>query len=124
MLKKTEDYKKDIIKALKGVNRYSRSLDIQITALAGAMRTLALANAEIDDLDSTTIDVVSRYGNETKAPHPVFKTQKDAQEMVTKMLKALGLTGADLVDAIDDDPLVDLTKKVLRAGTPNVVKPI
>lgn len=116
MLKKTENYKKDIVKALKGVGRYSRGLDIQITALAGAMRTLALANAEIDELEETTIDVVSRYGNETKAPHPVFKTQKDAQEMVTKMLKALGLTGADLADAIDDDPLIDLTKKVIKTS--------
>lgn len=116
MQKKTSDFKKDIERALRATARYSKGLDFQITALAGAMRTLAIANAEIDELESTTIDVVSRYGNETKAPHPVFKTQKDAQEMITKMMKALSLTAEDLSGAVDDDPLIDLTKKVAKAG--------
>lgn len=116
MAKKVNDYKKDIEKALKSASRYSRSLDAQILSLAGALRTLDLANDEIDNLDTTTISSVSRYGNETLVPHPVFKIQKDAQDSVTRQMKALGLTAEELTGTDEDDPLIDLTKKVKNAG--------
>ena len=124
MEKKVSDYKADIVKALKAAGKYSKSLDIQIVALAGALFTLNKANDEIDGLDSVTISVISRYGNETLAPHPVFKIQKDAQDSVTRQMKALGLTAEDLTGTDDDDPLIDLTKKVKNAGRkkPNIVK--
>ncbi len=124
MEKKVSDYKADIVKALKAAGKYSRSLDIQIIALAGALCTLNKANDEIDGLDSVTISVISRYGNETLAPHPVFKIQKDAQDSVTRQMKALGLTAEELTGTDEDDPLIDLTKKVKNAGRkkPNIVK--
>ena len=119
MAKKVNEYRKDIEKALKAAGKYSRSLGAQILSLAGALRTLDLANDEIDGLESTTITATSRYGNETLAPHPVFKIQKDAQDSVTRQMKALGLTGTD-----EDDPMIELTKKVKNAGRrkPNIVK--
>lgn len=124
MAKKVDEYKKDIEKALKAANRYSRSLGAQILSLAGALRTLDLANDEIDDLEGVTIPVVSRYGNETLAPHPAFKVQKDAQDSVTRQMKALGLTAEDLTAEIDEDPMVDLTKKLQRRrATPKIIKP-
>ena len=124
MKKKVSDYKADIVKALKAAGKYSKSLDIQIVALAGALCTLNKANDEIDGLDSVTISVISRYGNETLAPHPVFKIQKDAQDSVTRQMKALGLTAEELTGTDDDDPLIDLTKKVKNAGRKktNIVK--
>lgn len=126
MAKKVNEYKKDIEKALKAVGKYSKSLDVQILALAGALRTLDLANDEIDGLIETTIPVVSRYGNETLAPHPVFKIQKDAQDSVTRQMKALGLTAEELTGTDEDDPIIDLTKKVKNASRrkPVVVKPV
>ena len=126
MTKKVNEYKKDIEKALKAVGKYSKSLDVQILALAGALRTLDLANDEIDGLIETTITVVSRYGNETLAPHPVFRIQKDAQDSVTRQMKALGLTAEELTGADESDPIIDLTKKVKNAGRrkPVVVKPV
>lgn len=126
MAKKVNEYKKDIEKALKAVGKYSKSLDVQILALAGALRTLDLANDEIDGLIETTIPVVSRYGNETLAPHPVFKIQKDAQDSVTRQMKALGLTAEELTGSDESDPIIDLTKKVKNAGRrkPVVVKPV
>lgn len=125
MTKQVNEYKKDIIKALKAAGKYSRSLDAQILSLAGALRTLDLANDEIDELDSVTIPVTSRYGNETLAPHPVFKIQKDAQDSVTRQMKALGLTAEELTGTDEDDPLIELTKKVRNAGRkkPNIIKP-
>lgn len=124
MAKKVNEYKKDIEKALKSANRYSKSLDAQILSLAGALRTLDLANDEIDNLDTTTISSVSRYGNETLVPHPVFKIQKDAQDSVTRQMKALGLTVEELTGTDDNDPLVDLTKKVKNSTRkkPTIIK--
>lgn len=125
MAKQVVDYKKDIEKALKAVGKYSKSLGPQILSLAGALRTLDLANDEIDKLDTTTVAVTSRYGNEAYAPHPVFKIQKDAQDSVTRQMKALGLTAEELTGTDDDDPLIELTKKVKNAGRkkPVIVKP-
>lgn len=124
MAKQVNEYKKDIEKALRAAGKYSRSLGAQILSLAGALRTLDLANDEIDGLESTTISATSRYGNATLVPHPVFKIQKDAQDSVTRQMKALGLTAEELTGADEDDPLIDLTKKVKNAGRkkPNIVK--
>lgn len=124
MTKKVNEYKKDIEKALKAAGKYSKSLGAQILSLAGALRTLDLANDEIDNLDTTTISSVSRYGNETLVPHPVFKIQKDAQDSVTRQMKALGLTAEELTGADEDDPLINLTKKVKNVGRkkPNIIK--
>ncbi len=124
MEKKVSDYKADIVKALKAAGKYSKSLDIQIISLAGALCTLNKANDEIDNLDSVIISVTSRYGNETLAPHPVFKIQKDAQDSVTRQMKALGLTAEELTGTDEDDPLIDLTKKVKNAGRKktNIIK--
>jgi hypothetical protein len=125
MFKKTADYKKEIKKALENAGKYSKSLEIQIQSLAGALRTLDLANEEIDQLDSTVVTTISRYGNESYAPHPVFKIQKDAQELVTKQMKALGLTADSLTAAVDNDPLIDVTKRMTRARNKKaeIIKP-
>lgn len=123
MAKKVLEYTKVIEKALRDAGTYNRSLGVQILSLAGALRTLDLANDEIDALETTTIAVISRYGNETLAPHPVFKIQKDAQDSVTRQMKALGLTAEDLSGGIDDDPLVDMTKKLAKKRkTPTILK--
>ena len=124
MAKKVNEYKKDIERALKAAGKYSRSLGAQILSLAGALRTLDLSNDEIDNLDSTTISATSRYGNATLVPHPVFKIQKDAQDSVTRQMKALGLTAEELTGGDDDDPLVELTKKVRNSSRnkPTIIK--
>lgn len=124
MTKKVNEYKKDIEKALKAAGKYSKSLGAQILSLAGALRTLDLANDEIDGLETTTIPSISRYGNETLVPHPVFKIQKDAQDSVTRQMKALGLTAEELTGTDEDDPLINLTKKVKNVGRkkPNIIK--
>ena len=116
MAKKFNDYAKDIERALKRVGRYNKGLSFQIEALASAMRTLDLGIQEMDTLEATTIPVITRYGNESIAPHPVFKILKDAQESITKQMKALGLTTEDLSGTDDNDPLVDLTKQVRSAA--------
>lgn len=122
MAKTVKEYVKDITKTLKQNGTYSRGLDMQITSLASAMRNLDMANEQIDGLTETTVYETTRYG-EKLAPHPVFKIAKEAQELITRQMKALGLTAVDLSVGVDDDPLADLTKKLTKKRQqPTIIK--
>lgn len=123
MAKSVADYKKEIVRQLKANGTYSKGLDMQIISLASAMRNLEMANNQIDNLTETTVWETTRYG-EKLAPHPVFKIAKEAQELITRQMKALGLTAEELAGGVDDDPLADLTKKLnKKRKTPVVIKP-
>jgi hypothetical protein len=122
MGKTVKEYVKDIEKALRSANAYNKSLIIQIRSLASALRTLDLADKDIDELEETTVLEETRYGSKL-APHPVFKIQKDAQDSVTRQLKSLGLTAADLAEEIEDDPLINLTEEVKKvAGNKAIIR--
>ncbi len=123
MTKTVKEYEKDIRKVLKAQGTYSAGLDMQIMSLASAMRNLEMANAQIDGLSETTVLESTRYG-EKLAPHPVFKIAKEAQELVTRQMKVLGLTVDDLKGGTDDDPLAELTKKLAKKRRqPVIIKP-
>jgi hypothetical protein len=123
MAKSISDYKKEIERQLKAQGTYSRALDMQIVSLASARRNLDMANEQIDGLTETTVLETTRYG-EKLAPHPVFKIAKEAQELITRQMKALGLTAEDLSGGVDDDPLVDMTKKLnQKRKNPTIIKP-
>lgn len=123
MAKSVEEYKKEIVRQMKAHKTYSRGLDMQITSLASAMRNLEMANAQIDGLTEVTVWEETRYGSKL-APHPVFKVAKDAQDMITRQMKALGLTAEDLAGEIEEDPLVDMTKKLTKKRkAPTIIKP-
>ena len=118
MAKTVNEYVKEITKTLKANKTYSRGLDMQILSLASAMRNLEMANNQIDGLTETTVRETTRYG-EKLAPHPVFKIAKEAQELVTRQMKALGLTVDELAGNTEDDPLADLTKKLTKKRKQN-----
>jgi hypothetical protein len=123
MAKTVNDYKTEIIKVLKAHKLYSKGLDMQVISLASALRNLEMANDQIDTLTETTVWEKTRYG-EKLAPHPVFKIAKEAQELVTRQMKALGLTAEDLAGEVEDDPLVNLTKKLAKKRKqPKIIKP-
>lgn len=123
MAKTVSEYTKEITKMLKANKTYSRGLDMQILSLASAMRNLEMANDQIDGLTETTVWETTRYG-EKLAPHPVFKIAKEAQELVTRQMKALGLTVDELAGNTDDDPLADLTKKLTKKRKqPTIINP-
>ena len=123
MAKTVNEYVKEITKTLKANKTYSRGLDMQILSLASAMRNLEMANNQIDGLTETTVLETTRYG-EKLAPHPVFKIAKEAQELVTRQMKALGLTVDELAGSTEDDPLADLTKKLTKKRKqPTIIKP-
>ena len=123
MAKTVNEYVKEITKTLKANKTYSRGLDMQILSLASAMRNLEMANNQIDGLTETTVWETTRYG-EKLAPHPVFKIAKEAQELVTRQMKALGLTVDALAGNTEDDPLADLTKKLTKKRKqPTIINP-
>ena len=123
MAKTVSEYTKEITKMLKANKTYSRGLDMQILSLASAMRNLEMANDQIDGLTETTVWETTRYG-EKLAPHPVFKIAKEAQELVTRQMKALGLTVDELAGNTEDDPLADLTKKLTnKRKQPTIINP-
>ena len=104
------------MKALKAAGKYSASLEVQVHSLATALRSLDIADRDLDGLDSTVVTSISRYGNESLAPHPVFKILKDTQDSITRQMKALGLTAEELAGADGDDPLYELTRQVQQTG--------
>lgn len=123
MAKRVKDYVKQIAKTLKTNKTYGKGLDMQILSLASAMRNLEMANDQIDGLTETTVWEQTRYGKKL-APHPVFKIAKEAQELVTRQMKILGLTVEDLAGGTEDDPLADLTKKLAKKREqPTIIKP-
>ena len=123
MAKTVNEYVKEITKTMKSNKTYSRGLDMQILSLASAMRNLEMANNQIDGLTETTVWETTRYG-EKLAPHPVFKIAKEAQELVTRQMKALGLTVDELAGNTEDDPLADLTKKLTKKRKqPTIINP-
>jgi hypothetical protein len=115
MAEKTRRYETRVINALKEAGTYHEGLTPQLVALAGLMRTLALANAEIDKLTKTTVVEISRYGEKT-VPHPAFKVQRDAADAIMRQLKQLGLTTEMLGGGNDSDPLVALTQQLIESG--------
>ena len=123
MVKTIAEYKQQIEKALKSIKRYNKGLDMQITSLASALKTIDMAQWQIDGLVEVTVLEETRYGSKM-APHPAFKILKDAQDSVTRQLKALGLTPENLTNEDEEDPLVGVTKKVIKAGKkPRIIKP-
>lgn len=109
--KSIQTYKARIVKALKESGRYSAGLVVTIDALANTMRTLDLCSSEIDGLDCVTVTESTRYGSKL-APHPVFRVQRDAQESLSRLCKALGLTSADLLKDGSDDGFDDFMKRM------------
>lgn len=108
---------------LKANKLYSKGMEMQVLSLASAMRNLEMANSQIDGLTETTVLEKTRYGSKL-APHPVFKIAKEAQELITRQMKALGLTAEDLAGEVEDDPLTDLTKKLAKKRKqPQIIKP-
>ena len=117
-------YEKKIKKALSLASRYSPSLDIQISNLAADLLVRDMAMDEIANLDSCVVSEIGRAGQETLRQHPVFKIQRDYSELVTKQMKALGLTAADLSGMDSNDPMIDLTKQLLSvAPKKKTIKP-
>lgn len=95
-----QGYKAQVTKALKKAGLWSPVLEIQINSLAGALLTFGIANKTIEGLDSVLIENETTQGKTTQL-HPVFKVQRDAMDQISRQMKQLGLTTADIVGRPD-----------------------
>lgn len=112
--KTVEEHAATVQRAVKSKGADSAALEMEIYSLASARRTLDLANAEIANLEATTVSEKTQQGAKLVS-HPVFRVQRDALAAVTRHMKALGLTAQDLTAADEGSPLENLTEKVLKA---------
>ena len=95
-----------IKRTLKTSGKYHDGLSLLIESTATSLYTISLCKAEMAALDCTTINVATRYGSKLE-PHPVFRTLRDAQNLLLKNCKLLGLTYEDTEALIneEDSPL-------------------
>lgn len=108
-------YEAKIRKSLTAAARYSPAMDIQITTLASTLITLDTVTADIAALDD-----YSRWCGDTLKAHPAFAVQRYAWDSVTRQVKALGLSFADLGNEVqEDDPLIGLTQDLIDISRSN-----
>lgn len=98
---------------LKKSGKYNGGLALLIDSTAISLSTIELCRKELETLESTTVVVQTRYGDKLD-PHPVFRTLRDAQTVLLKNCKELGLNYEDLSRIIeeDDDTFKNLVKYV------------
>ena len=98
---------------LKKSGKYNDGLALLIDSTAISLNTIELCRKELETLESTTVVVQIRYG-EKLDPHPVFRTLRDAQTVLLKNCKELGLNYEDLSRIMeeDDDTFKNLVKYV------------
>ena len=98
---------------LKKSGKYNDGLALLIDSTAISLNTIELCRKELETLESTTVVVQTRYG-EKLDPHPVFRTLRDAQTVLLKNCKELGLNYEDLSRIMeeDDDTFQNLVKYV------------
>ena len=102
-----------IRKAVRNQGNYSKDLEVCISMAAGSYLAFTLALRDIEGLERTFVSEVSREGNTRLVPHPAFRVLKDAQEMVRRSLRELGLTLGTLTGD-EDDPLERMMEDVER----------
>lgn len=107
------NYSSRIKAMLKKSGKYNDGLALLIDSTAISLNTIELCRKELETLESTTVVVQTRYGGKLD-PHPVFRTLRDAQTVLLKNCKELGLNYEDLSRIIeeDDDTFKNLVKYV------------
>lgn len=104
--------KSRIRKALKEQNNYSKDMESAILLAAGNLFAYEMALSDLEKLDRTFIEELSREGNIKLVPHPAFKVFKDASESVRRSLRELQLTLATLEGTTENDDLDNLVESV------------
>lgn len=97
-----QKYTNRIRAVLKKNGKYNDGLGLLIESTAISMSTVALCRRELESLERSTVEVKTRYGLELK-PHPVFRTLRDAQAILLKSCKELGLNYEEVTRIMEDE---------------------
>lgn len=103
--------KKRLKKALEDQGSYTEGIDTLIETTAGNLYAYYLALRDVEELDSSFVEEVTREGNVKLAPHPAIKVVRDQSEMIRKQLRELRLTLAT-VESVNGDDMDDLIDSV------------
>ena len=108
-----KNYVSRIKAVLKKNGKYNDGMTLLIDSTAISLNTMELCRKELGTLESTTVVVQTRYGEKLE-PHPVFRTLRDAQTVLLKNCKELGLNYEELsrMVAEDEDTFKSFTKDV------------
>lgn len=107
------NYAARIRSVLKKNGKYNAGMKLLIESTATSLVTLGLCRKELSQLEATTIWEDTRYGRKL-VPHPVFRTLRDAQAVLLKNCKALGLSYEEISKIADSesDPLSALRESM------------
>ena len=108
--------KSRIRKALREQNNYSKDMESAILLAAGNLFAYELALKDLEELDCTYVEEVSREGNIRLVPHPAFKVFKDASESVRRSPRELQLTLATSEGTTENDDLDILVESVNKVS--------
>jgi hypothetical protein len=97
-----KNYARHIKTALKKNGKYNSGMTLLIDSTAVSLNTMELCRKELGTLESTTITVQTRYGEKLE-PHPVFRTLRDAQTVLLKNCKELGLNYEELSKVVAEE---------------------
>ena len=108
-----KNYARRIKAVLKKNGKYNNGMALLIDSTAISLNTMELCSKELEALESTTVTVQTRYGEKLE-PHPVFRTLRDAQTVLLKNCKELGLNYEELsrVVAEDEYPFKSFMKEI------------
>ena len=97
-----KNYVSRIKAVLKKNGKYNDGMTLLIDSTAISLNTMELCRKELGTLESTTVVVQTRYGKKLE-PHPVFRTLRDAQTVLLKNCKELGLNYEELSRMVAED---------------------
>lgn len=97
-----KNYVSRIKAVLKKNGKYNDGMTLLIDSTAISLNTMELCRKELGMLESTTVVVQTRYGEKLE-PHPVFRTLRDAQTVLLKNCKELGLNYEELSRMVVED---------------------
>lgn len=97
-----KNYVSKIKSMLKANGQYNDGMTLLIDSTATSLKTLELCRKELATLTSTTVVETTRYGDKL-VPHPVFRTMRDAQTVLLKNCKALGLSYEKISQILNDE---------------------
>lgn len=103
--------KKRLKKVLENQGNYIEGIDTLLETTAGMLHVYFLAMNDIESLESSFVEEITREGNIKLAPHPAIKVAREQAEMVRRQLRELRLTIAT-VEGVNDDDMDDLMDSV------------
>jgi hypothetical protein len=95
--------KKRLKAALDKQGNYIEGVDALIEITAGNLYTYYLALRDVEGLEASYVEEVTREGNTKSTPHPAIKIVREQSEMLRRCLRELRLTIATVEGGNGDD---------------------